>query len=105
MKSGEQATDGKIGTRSGFRDALGLERNVVVMSIAVFLFGAGEELWKSFLPKYIEALGASAAVIGLFGTVRDFLDAIYQYPGGAVSDRIGSRRALVGFAALAVVSY
>jgi MFS family permease len=105
MQSGEQATDGKSGTRSGFRDALGLERNVVVMSIAVFLFGAGEELWKSFLPKYIEALGASAAVIGLFGTVRDSLDAIYQYPGGAVSDRIGSRRALVVCAALAVVGY
>jgi len=86
-------------------DALGLERNVIVMSLAVFLLGAGEELWKSFLPKYLEALGASAAVIGLFGTARDFLDAIYQYPGGAVSDRIGSRRGLILFAALAAAGY
>src|SRR5687767_6015794 len=80
------------------RDALGLERNVLVMSLSVFLLGAGEELWKSFLPKYLEVLGASAAIIGLFGTARDFLDAVYQYPGGAISDRIGSRRALVLFA-------
>jgi MFS family permease len=87
------------------RDMLGLERNVVVMSLAVFLLGAGEELWKSFLPKYLEVLGASAAVIGLFGTARDFLDAIYQYPGGYISDRIGSRRALVLFAALAAGGY
>jgi len=87
------------------REAFGLERNVVVMSIAVFLLGAGEELWKSFLPKYLEVLGASAAVIGLFGTTRDFLDAVYQYPGGAISDRIGSRRALVLFAALAAAGY
>jgi len=87
------------------RESLALERNIVVMSLAVFLLGAGEELWKSFLPKYLEVLGASAAVIGLFGTARDFLDAVYQYPGGAVSDRIGSRRALVLFAALAAAGY
>jgi MFS family permease len=86
-------------------DSLALERNVVVMSLAVFLMGAGEELWKSFLPKYLEVLGASAAVIGLFGTARDFLDAVYQYPGGWVSDRIGSRNALVLFAALAGAGY
>jgi MFS family permease len=91
--------------QSRLREMLGLERNVLVMSLAVFLLGAGEELWKSFLPKYLEALGASAAVIGLFGTSRDFLDAIYQYPGGSVSDRIGSRRALVLFAALAAGGY
>ena len=98
-------SDHKNGRASKFREALGLERNVGVMSLAVFLFGAGEELWKSFLPKYLAELGASAAVIGIFGATRDFLDAVYQYPGGAVSDRIGSRRALVLFAGLAVAGY
>jgi len=44
-------------------------------------------------------------VIGLFGTARDFLDAVYQYPGGWLSDRIGSRNALVLFAALAGAGY
>jgi len=43
----------------------------------VFFVGLGEELWKKFLPKYLESLGASAAIVGLFGTA----DAIYQYPG------------------------
>ncbi|MEK6410100.1 MAG: MFS transporter [Acidobacteriota bacterium] len=106
MTSENRQSAGQAETPAGrLRDALGLERNVVVMSLAVFLLGAGEELWKSFLPKYLEVLGASAAIIGLFGTARDFLDAIYQYPGGAISDRIGSRRALVLFAGLAAAGY
>ena len=44
-------------------DYLGLERNVAVASAAVFLLGLGEELWKKFLPKYLEHLGASSVVI------------------------------------------
>ena len=71
------------------RDSLGLERNVLAVSAAIFLLGMGEELWKKFLPKYLEALGAGTLVIGLFGTTKDFLDAIYQYPGGWLADRAG----------------
>src|SRR5262249_22790713 len=87
------------------RDALGLERNVIVMSLAVFLVGAGEELLTRFISKYLEALGAGPATVGLFGTADDFLDAVYQSPGGYLSDRIGSRRALVLFAWLATIGY
>src|SRR4029077_13906602 len=72
----------EAGTRRRFREFLGIERNVAATSGAVFLIGLGEELWKKFLPKYLESLGASVAVVGLFGTSEDFLDALYQYPGG-----------------------
>ncbi len=82
-----------------------LERNVAVLSAAVFLFAFGEELWNSFLPKYMEVLGASIGVIAVFGTFKDFLDAVYQYPGGVLSDRLGERRALMLFAGLAAVGY
>src|SRR3954471_16655103 len=68
-------------------DYLGLERNVVIVSTAVFLLGTGEELWKKFLPKYLEHLGAGPVVVGLFGTTEDFFDAVYQYPGGWLADR------------------
>ncbi len=98
MKSAERGSKSRSEQVTSLRNAFGLERNIVVMSLAVFLMAAGEELWKSFLPKYLEALGATATVIGLFGTTRDFLDATYQYPGGALSDRLGSRRSLVLFA-------
>ena len=84
---------------------LSLERNVTAASGAVFLLGFGEELWKKFLPKYLQALGATVPVIGLFGTAEDFLDAIYQYPGGWIADRFGRRRAFLVFLALACVGY
>jgi MFS family permease len=84
---------------------LGFERNVALASAAILLLGFGEELWKKFLPKYLEALGASAWVIGFFGTTRDFFDAIYQYPGGWLADHLGRRRAFVSFVALASVGY
>jgi MFS family permease len=86
-------------------DYLSLERNVSIASAAIFLVGLGEELWKKFLPKYLEALGASTPIIGLFGTVEDFFDAIYQYPGGWLADRLGRRRAFLLFLAIASVGY
>src|SRR6267142_5478799 len=84
---------------------LSLERNVSIASAAVFLLGIGEELWKKFLPKYLEALGASTPIIGLFGTAEDFFDAIYQYPGGWIADHLGRRRAFLIFIALASAGY
>src|SRR5678815_1959743 len=77
------------GWRGRSADYLSLEHNVTIASAAVFLIGFGEELWKKFLPKYLEALGATTPVIGLFGTAEDFFDACYQYPGGFVADRFG----------------
>jgi MFS family permease len=43
--------------------------------------------------------------IGLFGTVRDFVDGVYQYPGGWIADRWGRRRALTLFVGLASIGY
>src|SRR5262249_2910751 len=70
---------------------------------ALFVFGLGEELWFRYLPAYLRTLGASAFAVGLFGTWKDLLDAVYAYPGGAVTDRIGTRRSLLLFGSLTVV--
>jgi len=93
------------GVRARLTDYLCLERNVSIASAAVFLLGLGEELWKKFLPKYLEALGASTPIIGLFGTAEDFFDAIYQYPGGWLADHLGRRRAFLIFVGLASAGY
>jgi MFS family permease len=85
--------------------SLGIERNVAAASGAVFLVGLGEELWKKFLPKYLESLGASVAAVGLFGTAEDFFDAVYQYPGGWLADHWGRKRAFLIFLAAAIVGY
>src|SRR6059036_3454213 len=91
--------------RAALADFFGLERNVVAVAGAMFLLGFGENLWKGFLPKYLQALGAPVLAVGLFGTVRDFLDGAYQYPGGWIADRYGRRRALLLFVSLASVGY
>ena len=93
------------GWRMRVADYLGLEHNVTIASAAVFLIGFGEELWKKFLPKYLEALGATTPIIGLFGTAEDFFDACYQYPGGYIADRFGRRRAFLIFITLASLGY
>ena len=58
-----------------------------------------------YLPEYLRALGASALAVGAFGALKDLLDAAYAYPGGHVSDRLGSRRALLLFGALSTVGF
>ncbi len=90
---------------SRLKDFLGLERNVVLAASADFLLGFGEELWNKFLPKYLEALGAGVLAIGLFGAVKNFFDAVYQYPGGWLADRLGRRHALQIFLGLASLGY
>ena len=91
--------------RSRIVDTLGLERNIVAVSVAMFLLALGENLWKRFLPKYLQMLGTPVAAIGLFGTCEDFLDGVYQYPGGWIADRYGRRRALLLFVTLATIGY
>src|SRR5256884_7803934 len=91
--------------RGRIANYLSLERNVVAASGAVFLLGFGEELWKKFLPKYLQALGASVPTIGLFGAAEDFFDAVYQYPGGWIADRLGRRSAFFIFLSLACIGY
>ena len=88
--------------RARLADFLSLERNVTISSAAILLIGFGEELWTKFLPKYLEALGATAPIIGLFGTGQDFFDAVYQYPGGWLSDHLGRKRAFLIFIAFAM---
>lgn len=60
----------------------GVERNTGIAAGAMFLLALGENLWIRFLPKYLEALGAPVLAIGAYGSTEDFLDAVYQYPGG-----------------------
>ncbi len=77
----------------------------MAVSVAMFLLALGENLWKRFLPKYLEALGAPVTAIGFFGTCEDFLDGVSQYPGGWIGDRYGRRRALLFFVMLAAIGY
>lgn len=83
----------------------GLKRNLVVLLLAIFMIGAGEELWMRFVPKYLQAFGASVFVIGLYDALRTLLGAVYAYPGGVIVDRWGHRRAFLVFNVVSIVGY
>src|SRR5881409_2084015 len=86
-------------------DFFGLKRNLVVLLVAIFVIGAGEELWMRFVPKYLQAVGATVFVIGLYDALRTLLGAIYAYPGGVLVDRWGHRRAFIIFNVVSIVGY
>lgn len=58
-----------------------------------------------FVPKYLEVLGASVFVIGVFDAVKTLLGAVYAYPGGVAADRLGHRRALMAFTVASLCGY
>ncbi|MEK7754832.1 MAG: MFS transporter [Acidobacteriota bacterium] len=84
---------------------LGLRRNVVLLLGAIVLLGAGEETWLRFVPKYLELLGASVFIIGLYDALKTLLGALYAYPGGVLADAWGHRRALLVFTGLSLAGY
>ena len=90
---------------AAWRRRLGLERRVGALAAGLFVYGFGEELWFRYLPEYLRVLGASAFAVGLFGTAKDLLDAAYAYPGGVLSDRLGTRRSLLLFGGLTTAGF
>jgi len=83
----------------------GLKRNLVILLVAIFVIGTGEELWMRFVPKYLQALGAGVFVIGLYDALRTLLGAVYAYPGGVLVDLWGHRRAFLAFNILSIIGY
>ncbi|HSS16845.1 MAG TPA: MFS transporter [Candidatus Dormibacteraeota bacterium] len=102
MQTPSQPPLSRFGRLANF---FGLKRNLVVLLIAIFVIGAGEELWMRFIPKYLQAVGATVFVIGLYDALRTLLGAIYAYPGGVFTDLWGHRRAFIIFNAVSILGY
>lgn len=85
------------GPLDAFRQFFSLQRDVLVLSVAMFAFSLGFQMTSRFLPEYLVFLGAGGFIVGLFATLGNVIGAVYPYYGGVVSDRIGSRYALTVF--------
>ncbi len=84
---------------------LGLRKNIAALLAMVVLVGMGEKLGERFLPIYILALGGGSYVIGLLNGMDNLLSALYSYPGGYLSDKLGYKRALLVFNLVSMAGY
>jgi len=84
---------------------LGLKRSVVAVLAMVILVGMGEKMAERFLPLYILALGGSNIAVGLLNGMDNLLSALYSFPGGYLSDKLGYKRALLVFNLISLLGY
>jgi MFS family permease len=87
---------------SGF---LGLQRSTVGVLAMVVLVGMGERMAERFLPIYMLALGGGVMAIGLLQAMDNLLSALYSFPGGYLSDRIGTKHSLLIFNLVAMAGF
>jgi MFS family permease len=84
---------------------LALQRSTVGVLAMVVLVGMGERMAERFLPIYIMAIGGGAMAVGLLQAMDNLLSALYSFPGGTLSDRIGTKRSLLVFNLVAMAGF
>ena len=98
-------SDTDMPKKPGIVQFLGLKRNLVGLLTMVVLVGMGERMAERFLPIYLMAIGGGAISIGLLNGLDNLLSALYAYPGGFLSDRLGTKRALIVFNLIAIFGF
>jgi len=84
---------------------LGLRQSIVGLLAMVVLLDMGERMAERFLPIYLMALGGGAISVGLLNGLDNLLSALYSFPGGYLSDRLGVKRALMLFNLMAIAGF
>ena len=84
---------------------LGLRRSIVGLLAMVILLDMGERMAERFLPIYLIALGGGAISIGLLNGLDNLLSALYSFPGGYLSDKLGVKRSLLLFNLIALSGF
>jgi MFS family permease len=76
-----------------------LNRNVLAFGLVSFLNDLCHETATAILPQFMQAIGASAAALGLIEGVADAVSSFVKLGGGYMSDRIGHRKlwSVVGY--------
>ncbi|MBM3290302.1 MAG: MFS transporter [Candidatus Hydrogenedentes bacterium] len=82
-----------------------LKRSMVGLLAMVVLVALGEKMGERFLPLYLVALGGGNLALGLLGYLDNQLSAIYSFFGGYIGERLGMKRALRLFNAMAMAGY
>ncbi|MFC7132946.1 MULTISPECIES: MFS transporter [Salinibaculum] len=98
-------SEGDADPLDSFRQFVAMPRDVLVLSVAMFAFSLGFQMTTRYVPEYMRVLGAGPVVVGLYKSLGDLIGAVYPYPGGAVSDRVGSRVALTVFGFVSALGF
>lgn len=69
------------------------------------LVGMGEHMAEQFLPLYLLTLGGGFLSVGFLNGMDNLLGALYAFPGGYLSDRLGTKRALFLFNLISMIGY
>ena len=80
-------------------------KSMVSMIIMVVLIGLGEKMAERFLPIYLLALGGSIYTVGSLNAIDNLLSALYSFPGGYLSDKLGYKKALMTFNVISLLGY
>ena len=86
-------------------DFFGLRKSIVALLFMAILVGLGEKMAERFLPIYLLALGGGILSVGFLNGMDNLLSALYSFPGGYLSDRLGYKRALIVFNLVAMFGY
>ncbi|MHB0896639.1 MAG: MFS transporter [Spirochaetales bacterium] len=79
--------------------------SMIAMLAMAVLVGMGEKMAERFLPLYLIALGGSTWSVGFLNAMDNLLSALYSFPGGYLADRIGHKKSLQLFTAVAIFGY
>ena len=97
--------EAKVPRLSQLIEFLGLRRSIVGLLSMVVLVGMGEHMAEQFLPLYLLALGGGFISIGFLNGMDNLLGALYSFPGGYLSDRLGTKRALLVFNIASMIGF
>ena len=98
-------TSTKKNTTRSIWSFLGLKRSIVGLLGMAILVGMGEKMGERFLPLYLLTLGGGIISVGFLNGLDNLLSALYSFPGGYISDRFGTKKALLIFNLVAMIGF
>ena len=101
----EPSTSAATDRSPGFIRFLGLRKSMVAMLTMAILVGMGERMAERFLPIYLLALGGGTMSVGILNGLQNLLSALYSFPGGYLSDKLGYKHALLVFNLISLFGY
>ena len=81
------------------------KKSILAVLLMIVLIGMGEWMADRFMPLYIRALGGGLEVIGVLSGMKNLMGALYSFPAGYLSERIGYKKALLVFNLIALLGY